>query len=231
MKRIITAVLGLGIAGPMAADLVGVRDYSAFHDPYAANLVGTSRLVAVDAGPVTITPDAEFATGSYGFGGATFSLSPFPRDGQGFISTSIPAPVGNQLDQLVLNLSEPVAAFGVTFSHRDTFVFQDVEAELDTPAVLSAYSEADGGGELLGTVQSLGLPTGVQNSIDFVGLVGDEREIRSVVLTGSGPYQSFAVDAYAVSLVPEPGGLVLLGFGGLLLARRRRGSSLLSESI
>lgn len=41
--------------------------------------------------------------------------------------------------------------------------------------------------------------------------------------TGGGSRQGVAIDDFNLSVVPEPGSLALIGLGGLLVARRRRG--------
>ena len=100
-------------APPGAAELVSTDELDDLVNAFAGNVTGQNVLLDVGVGPVTVTHSASAVTGSFG-NGASFSLTPFPRDTSGYISTSIPTPIGNQLNELTLNLSETVAGFGVT---------------------------------------------------------------------------------------------------------------------
>ena len=59
------------------------------------------------------------------------------------------------------------------------------------------------------------------NTIDFGSDNGLEIDFHSFESSGVSP--DHTVNNFTVSAVPEPGSLALLGLGGLLIARRRRG--------
>ena len=59
----------------------------------------------------------------------------------------------------------------------------------------------------MGTVTDFG----GTNILDFIGFLSDTPNIQSVILSSSGPFGAFQVDAYGLSVapvgpVPEPGG-------------------------
>lgn len=123
----------------------------------------------------------------------------------------------------IINFSTPISGFGATFLHSD-LVFGLLGEASRMPARIEVFSLPSGQGELLGSIDSRGFVVtvpGQSRQFDFVGLFGSERVIQSAKLYGLGADEFFAVDGYAVSLVPEPSCLPLLGFGlGLLFCRR-----------
>ena len=201
-------------------------EYEDFISPMAGNVLGDGAGVqAVEAGTVTIQPQTPGSTrGSFGSGAPNFEppfvTNPFPRDGEGFVSFNggnIPA---SDRASVVLTFSEPVAGFGATFFHRE-ITFFDQTTGSGQPATIQLFSGEQGTGELLGQVQSSGLVEGAFTTVDFVGLLSDERNIGSAVLFGPDPLNGFAVDAYAVTLVPIPEPTSLVVVLVLPLLRRR----------
>ena len=76
--------------------------------------------------------------------------------------------------------------------------------------------------------------TGLSNDLNASGTLGTEFDYATFVSGGVGLYaslqtsngrlnESMVVDRVSLTTIPEPGSLALLGLGGLLLARRRRG--------
>jgi hypothetical protein len=119
---------------------------------------------------------------------------------------------------LSLELSQPVAAFGITFQHQTS----------RDPAILRCYDGPGGTGNLVGEIQSVPPrpPWGKTNRpIDFVAVWSDSVNIRSATLESTGPQLRVTLSAMAVSLtpVPEPATVLMLGLGGVLLRRRRPG--------
>ena len=104
-----------------------------------------------------------------------------------------------QVIPVVLDLSVPTSAFGVSFIQAGLFGG-------NLPARLDVFDQPGGVGNLVGTITSSGLPPGPL--IDFVGIWSDETNIRSAVV----PYLDHAtsVDGYVVSTtpLPEPGSLL-----------------------
>lgn len=150
---------------------------------------GTSASTAL----VTITGDPATVLGSIG---PTVSTVPSdPGDGLGW---SHP-----QTFDLILNMSQPVAAFGISFIHAGFFSATD-------PVRLDVYDGLDGTGSLVGTVWSSGLPP----RVDFVGIWSDLPNIRSAVIPYIGHQTS--ADGYGVSLTPRPssGGATRTWIGG-----------------
>ena len=124
----------------------------------------------------------------------------------------------------IINFSTPISGFGATFLHSD-LVFGLLGEASRTPARIEVFGLPSGQGELLGSIDSSGFEVtvpGQSRQYDFVGLFGSECVIQSAKIYGLGADEFFAVDGYAVSLVPEPSCLVLLSLGlGYLFYRRR----------
>jgi len=141
-----------------------------------------------------------------------------PGDNAGYIA------IGDADSTLVLDFSDGVAGFGVTFLHSDSV---NVPTDSRFPASLNAFSGLNGTGNLLGSVLSSG-PVGPRNFVnaDFVGIFLNNNLIRSVVLEGTGPSRRFGVDAYGVAViaVPEPNSVALIAVVSASLAFRRRKS-------
>jgi hypothetical protein len=118
---------------------------------------------------------------------------------------------------VVLDMSTPVAAFGLSFIHSGLLGGT-------LPARLDVFDQQGGAGNLIGTVTSAGYPPGPR--VDFVGIWSDAVNIRSAVV----PYEQHqtSVDGYGVSLtpIPEPGFLMLCAaaplFGHVGRRHRRR---------
>lgn len=200
-------------------------EYEDFVSPMAGNVLGGGDgLQTVVAGSITIQPQNPGGTrGGFGSGKPPFVTAPFPRDGEGFLSYNGGNIPSLDRDSIVLTFSDPVAGFGATFFHRE-IPFSDQPIGTGQPSTIQLFSGVEGTGDLLGQVQSAGLVGSSSTSTDFVGLLSEERNIRSAVLFGPSPRNGFAVDAYAITLVPlpEPSSLVAVAFVGTLHLRRPR---------
>lgn len=211
---------------PASGSTLIAAEYGDFVNPFVGNVGDPDNLGvrSVAAGPITITPLNPGRTrGGFGVNNPIFGTNPFPGDIEGFISYNggnIPA---SDRDEVVLTFSEPVAGFGVTFFHSVIQFFGDPTG-VSLPSTIQVFSGEAGSGQLLGKVQSSGLPEDVRQVRDFVGLLSDQRIIRSAVLTGPDPFHGFAVDAYAVTLtpIPEPSSLFLAALIGVPLMMRRQ---------
>ena len=91
--------------------------------------------------------------------------------------------------QVVLDFSEPLRAFGVSFIHIN-------QAGLDTtnPGRLRVFNSEGGTGKCIGEIIS----TGGANTIDFVGLASKVQPIRSAIVDSNVDNTSYCVDGYAI---------------------------------
>lgn len=229
MKRYMSLAVCLVLAAtvPAAGSTLVVAEFEDFISPLAGNVLSGGGVQTVVAGTVTIQPQNPGRTwGGFGSGIANFEplfvTTPYPRDGEGFISYNGGNIPSSDRDSVVLTFSEPVAGFGATFFHR-RITFFDQLTGVGLPATIQLFSGEQGAGALLGQVSSSGLVDEAFTTVDFVGLLSDERNIRSAVLFGPGPLNGFAVDAYAVTLVPipEPSTVILAALILTMTGRRR----------
>lgn len=114
--------------------------------------------------------------------------------------------------ETVIDFSEPLSAFGVTF-HMDD-------------AELQVFDGPGGTGMLLGSIVGTppGPPWGTTNRpVDFVAVISDQQNIRSAKVVGFTDATEYGVSGIGFSLpltVPEPStfALGILGLFGLILA-------------
>ncbi len=90
--------------------------------------------------------------------------------------------------QVVLDLSAPVAGFGVSFIHVNK-----AGVNTSNPGRLKIFDGPGGTGECIGEVAS----QGGQDVIDFVGMVSRVAPIRSAIVDSAVPNTSFAASGYA----------------------------------
>jgi len=172
----------------------------------------------ITVGSLTITapysPDG-------GFAGFLTATAADPGNGSGYIYT-VPSGVHPSFLQLIL--SEPVAAFGISFLHQPA-AYPGSTVGLSAPAGFEAYAQP-GLADLVGSARTFGMLGLDTSSHDFVAVQSDSANIRSIKIFGTYPnFPSFAVDAYAASYtpIPEPCALfALLMFSPMLVRRRRR---------
>jgi hypothetical protein len=177
----------------------GAREVTNFTEIDGASFIdlpGSDSLAPITFGSVLITADQPLATGSF----ASFATggSDDPADGSGYFATT--TGIGARLiSSITLDFSLPLAAFGVTFHHFPP----ERNTGNDFPALLQVFDGPSGSGNLLGSISSSGLLTSDPGgNPDFVAVWTDTLNIRSAILTGTGPSRGFAVDGYAVSFTP-----------------------------
>ncbi len=91
--------------------------------------------------------------------------------------------------QVTLDLSAPVAGFGVCFIHVN-----QASVNTSNPGRLRIFDSPGGQGRCIGEVAS----EGGTNMIDFVGMVSRVAPIRSAVVDSAVPGTSYSVGGYAV---------------------------------
>jgi hypothetical protein len=169
---------------------------------------------------ITITPNPSFL--NFSAAGGSPNPPDVPGDGGGF--GSVAGGFGGVVP-ITLDFSQPVAAFGATFIHSGSGF------SLPSPAEIQAFDGLNGTGTLLGTITDSG---GNGTSEDFSGLWSSGLDIQSVIISSTPPDGGYAVDGYAISLiplesqVPEPSalGLLVTGLALLLVVGRRRSARL-----
>ncbi len=95
--------------------------------------------------------------------------------------------------RVVLDFSEPVRAFGVSFLH-----FNDAGINATKPGKVGVFDQAGGQGEMIGEVTS----EGGTNVVDFVGIASRSRPIQSAVVCCEDESASFCAGGYAVVAGP-----------------------------
>ena len=217
------SILSLGIcAGSAAASITVTQDYrqllgGSFGDssPGTGSALGTTFSV----GGVGITPSS---AGAYAYPLTGSSTDPAaPVGDYAFVGNATSSRDGS----LFLNFDRAVSALGVTF--RNGTVADPTSGLASSMGKITLYDGPFGTGNLLGTAVDAG-PTAAspQTLYDFLGVSTGVLNIRSAVVTGSGPDVGYSAHGFAVSTsvaVPEPAAyaafLALLPMAAL--ARRR----------
>lgn len=210
-------------AGMLSAGVVEVTEFSQisgaqFYDAPASNSVNP-----VTVGTVIVTPSVSLLNESFAGANAPQYGPNVPGNGAGFGSDS--SGFGGATP-LMLNFSEPVAAFGATFVH-----FENTRhgSSYESQVSIQLFSGLDGTGTLLGRIVDSweGVATQQPAFANFRGLWSDRTQVRSAEISASYPQSGgFQVDGYALSVdpmpIPEPLILVLSGTGliGLGIAWR-----------
>jgi hypothetical protein len=187
-------------SGNVQASAVGVTHFTAIENAVFVDVPSGNVLPPIVSGGLIITHTPNFVVGGF----ASFAIGgpDDPSTGDGYSSMKFGAvPV----EFVTLNFSIPLAAFGVTFQH--------IGGSAD-PALLSAFDGPNGTGNLIGSIQTTGWLGGGSHP-DFVAVWSDAINVRSAVLTGTGPSYRILVDAYGYSLtpVPEPSSFALMVAG------------------
>lgn len=240
MKRVVrlSMLFGAALGCGFSAVIPVVDRFTSFPNRFVADIgnqaqfglpLGGDNIVGpFTVGGVTITPgNAPFINGLYfasaATGGGREVNSPdIPGNAAGAVVSNNSTFFQNHLPNLVLNFSEPILGFGTTFLHDISGQPQQLNAS--GPASVSVFTGLNGTGTLLGTVSDSG---GV-NVLHFIGLLSDTADIQSAVLSSSGPFGAFQVDAYGLSVapttppgpVPEPRSATMLVIACLGLAVR-----------
>lgn len=203
---IIALAAALVLCGVGEAATITTSDFRDFENPflltYNIGQVPPNNLTTL--GPVKITNSR---ANSFFWGGAYITGTPSdPAQPGGWGATSEWLP-------LILNITPPVKAFGVTFDFYGTTV----------GPTLAVYDGPNGTGQLLGQIESVRVVppwTAANQPIDFVGVIDDQIRIHSAVLIGHAT-DRLGIRAMAIS-VPEPSTTFLLLAGILPLKRWRR---------
>lgn len=196
------------------AGSVSVTDFrlidGGLYFPISGPLSGEPRVW--DLGDVSITsPSASIVGGTF-----------FPRlDGPDPSGSMRLAYLGNN-SPAIFNLSQPVAALGVTFQFTST----------RNDAILRVYDAPNASGNLIGSVGAYAIPppwTLENDPHDFVAIWANDVTIRSFSIDGPSPNQGASITGYAVSFVtiPEPAAgflasILLVCAAGIVAFGRRR---------
>ncbi len=155
--------------------------------------------------------DGVAITTQYDPQGVTFSGAEFDNSNTGFYG---PLAMGNIAMTSVSLIELDFAALGgTTDAVGADIIFRD-DNEIATLFVYNA------GGDILGAV-STGPDTGIGDEV-FLGFEADGIASASFVFDASDGYAGIDHLVFG-ALVPAPGAVGVLGAGGLLLMRRRRG--------
>jgi hypothetical protein len=203
------------------ATTIGVTRFTqiagaSFYDAPPNNVLASPTI-----GAITVTPHPTLLNTDFFAANAPQYGPDVPGSGDGFGSSS--TGFGGAVP-LILDFSQPVAAFGATFVH-----FQNVASDpsFTFPVSLQVFSGQDGTGALLGTIIDTagGVTLGGPAFADFRGLWSSSLNISSAEIVGTSPPNGgFLVDGYAVSVFPvsEPSVEVptLLGLIAFAILRR-----------
>jgi hypothetical protein len=151
--------------------------------------------VTITSGNAPFIAGIYFASAATG-GGGEINTPDIPGNVGGAVVSNNSGFFQNALPDLVLNFSRPINGFGATFLHD----ISGLPAQLNSsgPATVSVFTGLNGTGTLLGSETDKG---GV-NLLDFIGVLDDTPAIQSAVLSSSGPFGAFQVDAYGLSAAP-----------------------------
>jgi hypothetical protein len=170
-------------------------------------------LAPITIGTVVVTPQVSLLNESFAGVNAPQFGPDVPGDGAGFGSD---ATGFGGAPPLMLDFSQPVAAFGATFVHFENI---GTDPSFTFPVSMQVFSGPNGTGTHLGTIMDS--PEGITLQgpafADFRGFWSDSPQIRSVEISPSSQNGGFQVDAYAISLTPVPEPLTLLLVGGGLV--------------
>ena len=198
----------------LQADMMDVTGFTqitgaSFYNPPASNA-----LTPVTIAGVIVTPQVSLMNESFGGVNAPQFGPDVPGKGAGFGSESTGF---GGATPLMLDFSQPVAAFGATFVHLENVAD---DPSFTSPVSMQLFSGLNGTGTLLGTVTDSAGGVKLQGDAfaDFRGLWSDSPLIRSAEISASTLQSGgFQVDGYAISVIPmptpEPLTLVLVGGG------------------
>ncbi|MHC4740293.1 MAG: PEP-CTERM sorting domain-containing protein [Planctomycetota bacterium] len=129
------------------------------------------------------------------------------------LGTNVP-PDRTALLTLSFNLpvTEMVIEFDAMHSVQNDQITASAGAWTDFPATLSLS------GQILSSTANVINPGGSGIDDDLLATLTFGTPVSSIVFTS---YGAFTLDAFTANAIPEPGTVLLLGFGGLGLVRRR----------
>lgn len=216
-SRFLFAFIAASFPTAAFAGTVAVTDFRVIEDglfyPIEGPISASPRVW--NLGPVSIaSPTASILGGVFAFDVDLAGPDPSGTSRLGYTGNAAPA---------VFNLSQPVAALGVTFS----FISPRIDA------ILRVYDGPNATGKLLGSVLSPVIPppwSADNPTVDFVAVWSDTATIRSFTIDGPVRGQGASITGYAVSFkpVPEPAvgtlASILVFSAAGSFARRRMGA-------
>lgn len=206
------AFLALAVLpSPVRADSIAVTDFRELPNGLFYPIEGTISAAprVWDLGPLTIaSPTASILGGVFPFDVDPNGPDPTGTSRLGYTGENAPA---------VFNLSQPVAALGVTFSF--------ISPRND--AILRVYDGQDATGNLVGSILSPVIPppwSAENPTVDFVAVWATDVSIRSFTIDGPVPGQGASLTGYGISFtpLPEPSAALLAALALLVLAAKRR---------
>jgi hypothetical protein len=202
--------------GLLTAAIIEVTGFTQITSARFYEVPASNALTPVTMGGVVITPQVSLLNESFAGANAPQFGPDVPGNGAGFGSDSTGF---GGATPLMLDFSQPVAAFGATFVHSQNIAN---DASFTFPVSIQLFSGLNGTGGLLGTVTDSAGGVKYQGPAfaDFRGLWSDSPLIRSAEISATSSQSGgFEVDGYAISVMPmptpEPLTLVLVG-GGLI---------------
>ena len=227
MRTVMHSIITVCICGFLMtgtnAGLIPIENFTDMSDADFIDLPASNFLSTVTFGALTISHSPDVVNGA--FGTWPIGTAENPGNGEGYTATE----VFGISPSMTLDFNLPLSSFGVSFFHFDPNILDN---DLANPAHLLVFDGSNGTGNLLGDIYSSGfIPGSGAAHQDFVGLISDQTNIRSAILTGTGIKNGFGVDGYGISFmsssVPEPTlfylmALSLIFFGLINIFRKRK---------
>jgi hypothetical protein len=196
------------------AAVIGVTRFTQITDAAFYDAPASNGLIRTATGSVNIGPQLSSLNESFAGVNAPQYGPDVPGNGAGFGSDS--RGFGGATS-LMLDFSQPVAAFGATFVHSENTID---DRSFTYPVAIEVFSGLGGTGIMLGTI--VDSPEAITARglafVDFRGLWSDTLGIHSALISAtSQPSGGFQVDGYAISLTPTPEPLTLVLVGTALI--------------
>lgn len=181
------ALLVVFFVADLAFAATTTSDFRDFKNPFLVTYRSGQILdsYTTKLGPVKII----FNVGNLSFSGGSY-VTGTPSDpanvsGWGAVNQTLP---------LIFNMDMPIGGFGITFDNIGN----------TAGSILAVYDGPNGTGQLIGQIESIPVPppwSATNQPIDFVGVIDENNQIRSAVLTAHGS-DAIRIRAMAIT-VPE----------------------------